>query len=267
MHVHAEIVARHAQVCEATLPAPAASVWVELFDSRAQREQIRDPGADAATIGAYKLAQRSTRSRQDGRAAGERLENVYRTGVLPLHRHPEAARAGEQLAFACAPYLADELDPAREARPPSTRDDQLEWDAFGRSDSDPPAFDGMQTSQEEIEVSLSRSELVLIKAHPVEHIGRGSVSPRVVFTHTDGVRRRGTSRPHVAMQCFHIWHERRIQDRRVVMHDINWVAYVAARIEARCAHRLSVDFDDAHAGDLAAAPRQQGDVMTHLHER
>src|SRR5204862_219083 len=50
-------------------------------------------------------------------------------------------------------------------------------------------------------------------------------------------------------------------------HDINWVAYVAARIEARCAHRLSVDFDDAHAGDLAAAPRQQGDVMTHLHER
>src|ERR1051326_2657429 len=55
-------------------------------------------------------------------------------------------------------------------------------------------------------------------------------------------------------------------DEAVIVHDIHRVFDVAAHVEARRQHVVRVHFDDAHAGDFAAARGEQRDVVAELDE-
>ena len=86
----------------------AAGVRFPLGQAAAQRHQLVQGRSQSTSFGGDQFGQRPAGRPDDRRAAGERLEDVHRAGILPAHGHPQAACSRQQLALPRAPDFAHE---------------------------------------------------------------------------------------------------------------------------------------------------------------
>src|SRR5207302_10913200 len=152
---------------EAPLGSGTAGVRVPLGQAAAQRDELLQARTQSPRIGRDQFGQRAAGRSDDRGAAGERLENVDRTRILPAHRHPQAARPREQLALLRAADLTDEPDVARKTGPPSAREREPHAAPFRGRARPLPSLDAAQPRAKSVVVALRGAEFVLIQAGAV----------------------------------------------------------------------------------------------------